>query len=129
MLHTIQGRINVCQHRVPICIKARLSKETSTREALARQVGADGDPPLAWVQTADPALGLSDLPALEALRQIWLQPYDRCTASGLEALRWRAGDEPPPAAESLPWLRAHAPPAAPQCHRDACGPSDRLALG
>jgi transposase len=36
--------------------------------------------------------------ALEALRQIWLQPYDRCTVPGLEALRWRTGDEQPPAA-------------------------------
>jgi transposase len=53
--------------------QARLPKETSTREALARQVGADGYQLLAWVQTADTSLGLSDLPALEALRQIWLQ--------------------------------------------------------
>jgi hypothetical protein len=78
--------------------QARLPKETSTREALARQVGADGDQLLAWVQSADTALGLSDLPALEALRQIWLQQYDRCTVPGLEALRWRTGDEQPPAA-------------------------------
>jgi transposase len=55
--------------------QARLPKETSTREALARQVGADGYQLLAWVQAADPSLGLSDLPALEALRQIWIQQY------------------------------------------------------
>jgi transposase len=78
--------------------QARLPKETSKREALARKVGADGYQLLAWVQTADTALGLSDLPALEALRQIWLQQYDRCTVLGLEALRWRTGDEQPPAA-------------------------------
>jgi hypothetical protein len=77
--------------------QTRLPKDASTREALARQVGADGDQLLAWVQTADTALGLSDLPALAALRQIWRQPYDRCTAPGLEALRSRTGDEPPPA--------------------------------
>jgi transposase len=78
--------------------QARLPKETGTREALARQVGADGYQLLAWVQTADTSLGLSDLPALEALRQIWLQQYYRCTVPGLEALRWRTGDEQPPAA-------------------------------
>jgi transposase len=50
--------------------QARLPKETSKREVLARQVGADGYQLLASVQTADTSLGLSDLPALEALRQI-----------------------------------------------------------
>jgi hypothetical protein len=35
---------------------------------------------------------------LEPLRRIWLQQYDRCTIPGLEALRWRTGDEQPPAA-------------------------------
>src|ERR671914_1711406 len=78
--------------------QARLPKETSKREALARQVGADGYQLLAWVQTADPSLGLGDLPALEALWQIWLQQYYRCTMPGFEALRWRTGDEQPPAA-------------------------------
>ena len=42
-------------------------------EALARQVGADGYQLLAWVQTADTFRGLRELPALEALRQIWRQ--------------------------------------------------------
>ena len=45
-----------------------------------------------------PPSGLQDLPALEALRQIWLQQYYRCTVPGLEALRWRTGDEQPPSA-------------------------------
>ena len=55
--------------------QARLPKDTSKREALARQVGADGYQLLAWVQTADTFRGLKDLPALEALRQIGLQQY------------------------------------------------------
>jgi transposase len=75
-----------------------LPKDARHREALARQVGADGDQLLDWVQTADTALGLSDLPALEALRQIWLQPYDHGPVPGLAALRWRTGDAQPPAA-------------------------------
>jgi transposase len=78
--------------------QARLPKETSKREALARQIGADGYQLLDWVRAADPALGVRELPALEALRRIWLQQYYRCTAPGLEAVRWRTGDEQPPAA-------------------------------
>jgi len=78
--------------------QTRLPKDASKREALARQVGADGYQLLAWVQTADTSPGLRNLPALEALWQIWLQQYYRCTVQGLEALRWRTGDEQPPAA-------------------------------
>jgi transposase len=75
--------------------QTRLPKDASKREALARQVGADGDQLLAWVPTADPSLGLRELPALEVLRRIGLQQYYRCTAPGREVLRWRTGDEPP----------------------------------
>jgi hypothetical protein len=70
--------------------QARLPKDTSKREALARQVGADGYQLLAWVQTADTSLGLRDLPALEALRQIWLQQYYRCTVLPLYRLGARS---------------------------------------
>jgi transposase len=78
--------------------QARLPKDASKRETLARHIGADGFQLLAWVQTADASLGLGDLPALKALRRIWLQHYDRCTVPGLETLRWRTSDEQPPAA-------------------------------
>src|SRR5919201_6906499 len=78
--------------------QTRLPKDTSKREALARQIGADGYQLLDWVQTAAPASSLQALAALEALRQIWLQQYYRCTVPGREALRWRTGDEQPPAA-------------------------------
>jgi transposase len=81
--------------------QARLPKDTSKREALARQVGADGYQLLAWVQTADTSFGPRDLPALEALRRIWLQQYYLCTVPGLETLRWRTSDEQPPSAVRL----------------------------
>src|ERR671922_731301 len=55
--------------------QARLPKDVSKHEALARQIGADGYQLLEWVRTADPSLGLRELPALEVLRQIWLQQY------------------------------------------------------
>src|SRR5918992_361645 len=78
--------------------QARLPKDASKREALARQVGADGYQLLAWVQTADTPFRLKELPALEARRQIWVQQYYRCTVPGLETLRWRTSDERPPSA-------------------------------
>ena len=76
----------------------RLPKEASKREALARQVGADGYQLLDRVWAAESAPYLRTLPALEALRQIWVQQYYRCPVSGLDALRWRTTDEQPPAA-------------------------------
>ena len=78
--------------------QARLPKDASQRELLARQIGADGYQLLEWVRAMDPALGWQDLPALEALRRIWLQQYDRCTVPGREELRWRTGNEQPPSA-------------------------------
>jgi transposase len=95
------------QHQVPLesypryglrSDQTRLPKDASKREALARQVGADGYQLLEWVRAADPALGVRELPALEALRRIWLQQYYRCTVPGREVLRWRTGDEQPPSA-------------------------------
>jgi transposase len=52
--------------------QARLPKEASKRDALARQVGADGDQLMEWVFANDSPAGLRDLPALEALQRIWL---------------------------------------------------------
>jgi len=38
ILHTIQGRMNACQHCVPICIK-RKGKKKKLREALQNRIG------------------------------------------------------------------------------------------
>ena len=78
--------------------QTRLPKDASKREALTRQIGADGYQLLDGVWAADSVPYLRDLPALEALRQIWLQQYYRCTAPGFETLRWRTTEEQPPAA-------------------------------
>ena len=78
--------------------QARLPKEASKREALACQIGVDGYHLLDEVWAAERAPYLRALPALEALQQIWLQQYYRCTVPGLEVLRWRTTDEQPPAA-------------------------------
>ena len=53
--------------------QTRLPKDASTREALARQIGADGYQLLDWMVAPERPPGLRDLPALEALRRIWLQ--------------------------------------------------------
>src|SRR5262245_52467556 len=67
--------------------QTRLPKDTSKRETLARQVGADGYHLLDGVWAAESPPYCRPLPALEALRQIWLQQYYRCTVPGLEDLR------------------------------------------
>jgi transposase len=78
--------------------QARLPKDASKRESLARQIRADGYRLLEWVHLPESPPNLCDLPAREVLRRIWVQQYYRCTAPGYEALRWRAGDEQPPSA-------------------------------
>jgi transposase len=50
------------------------------------------------VQTADTSFGRRELPTLEALRRSWLQQHYRYAVPGLETLRWRTNDEPPPSA-------------------------------
>jgi transposase len=95
------------QHHVPLAWYerygpraevGRFPKEASKREALALQIGADGYTLLEWLWGDEQAPDLRELPAVEILRQIWLQHYYRCTVSGLETLRWRTTDEQPPAA-------------------------------
>jgi len=106
--------------------QTRLPKDASTREALAWQIGADGYQLLDWVVAPESPPGLRDLPALEALRRIWRQPYYRCTTPGYEARRWRTGDEQPPAA-----LLIHSPSdlEARDCRqRDTHGVGSRLHL-
>jgi len=84
--------------------QTRLPKDASTREALARQIGADGYQLLDWMVAPGSPPGLRALPALDALRRFWLQQFYRCTVPGLEVLRWRTGDEQPPSA-----LLIHSP--------------------
>jgi len=97
--------------------QTRLPKDASKREALARQVGADGYQLLESVRLPESPPGVCALPALEALRQIWLQQYYRCTVPRWEALRWRTEDEQPPqrCASLLPttWRPATAVNATP----------------
>jgi hypothetical protein len=76
----------------------RRPKDARPRAALARQMGADGSQLLdeVWAATRPPSL--RTLPALEALRQMWVQPYDRWSLPGMAEGRWRSTEEHPPAA-------------------------------
>jgi transposase len=80
----------------------RLPKEASKRETLARQIGADGYQLLDAVWAPESAPYFRALPALEALRQMWVQHYYRCTGPGMAEVRWRGPEEQPPAAVRLP---------------------------
>jgi transposase len=66
----------------------------AARQALAAQIGADGRHLLEAVYAPVAPAWLRDVPAIEALRQIWVQQYYAPDEAG--ALRWRAaGDQPP----------------------------------
>jgi transposase len=76
----------------------RLPKERSKRDALAVQIGADGYALMDAIYSRDDAQHLRCLPALEVLRCIWMQQYNRCSEPGLEEVRWRQNNEEPPSA-------------------------------
>ena len=78
-----------------------MPKEASKREVLARHVGLDGSQRLDAVWAAPSAPSLRPLPAVETLRQLWVQPYSRWTVPGLAEVRWRTTAEHPPAAGRL----------------------------
>ncbi len=101
----------------------------AAREALAAQIGADGHQLLQAVCTPDAPAWLRAVPAVEALRQIWVQQYYAPDDTG--AVAWRAaGDQAPSAVRLdsphdpealcwLPWLSVLD--AAPRRMRYAAG--------
>jgi transposase len=79
----------------------RLPKETSKRDALALEIGADGYALLDALCYNASARPLLELPAVEILRQIWIQHYYRCTEPGLEDIRWRETADQPPSSQLI----------------------------
>jgi transposase len=79
----------------------RLPKETSKRNALALVIGADGYALLDALWQDDATRPLYELPAVDILRQIWIQHYYRCTAPGLEEIRWRETADQPPSSQLI----------------------------
>jgi transposase len=79
----------------------RLPKETSKRNALALVIGADGYELMDALWRDASVRALLELPAVEILRQIWIQHYYRCTATRLEEIRWRDTADQPPTAQLI----------------------------
>ena len=79
----------------------RLPKEASKRNALALVIGADGYELMDTLWRDVSVRTLLELPAVEMLRQIWIQHYYRCTVPGLEAIRWRDTADQPPTAQLI----------------------------
>ena len=72
----------------------RLPKDEAVRQQLALQVGADGYTVLTHVYAADAPAWLREVPAVETLRQVWVQQYQLQE----EQVQWRANADLPPAA-------------------------------
>jgi len=75
----------------------RLPTKASERAALQQQIGQDGWSLLQALDTAQQLPWLRELPAVEAMRQIWAQQY----ILEEEQLRWRTAQELPPHKELI----------------------------
>jgi transposase len=73
----------------------RLPAEKPARYALAAQIGADGRLLMEQLYHSDAPVELRELPAIQVLRQVWLQ---QCYATEVEQpLQWRTAEDLPPA--------------------------------
>jgi transposase len=70
----------------------RLPAGDTKRTALAVQIGHDGYALLAAVYAPDAPGWLAELPAVQALRRIWVQQYYRSTGAGGEVVARREAD-------------------------------------
>jgi transposase len=77
--------------------ESHFPKGEQERQALAERIGADGSRLLAAVGAPDAPAGLRQLPAVETLRQVWVQQYARDTSG----LRVRREEELPPASQRI----------------------------
>jgi transposase len=72
----------------------RLPPGKAERYALAEQIGTDGRQFLVALAASDAPPGLCSLPAVETLRQIWLQQF--YAAAPDDQVRWRTAQDLPP---------------------------------
>jgi transposase len=77
----------------------RLPLDLAARQALAAQIGADGRALLQAVYAPGAPAWLRELPAVEALRQIWVQQYYAPDEAGV--VRWREDRDRPPGARRI----------------------------
>ncbi len=75
----------------------RMPKEASKRTALVEQIGQDGFHLLEWVMQADAPIWLKEIPAVEILRQVWIQQF--CVQEG--RISWRSHENIPPASRLI----------------------------
>jgi len=75
----------------------RLPKEASKRAALIQQIGQDGWCLLEWVRQADAPSWLKEIPAVEILRQVWIQQF--WVEDG--QICWRPNEQIPPASRLI----------------------------
>ncbi|HEX6737933.1 MAG TPA: IS1182 family transposase [Vicinamibacteria bacterium] len=85
----------------------RLPLDLAARQALAAQIGADGRALLRAVYAPGAPAWLRELPAVEALRRIWVQQYHAPDQAG--AVRWRDDRDRPPGARRI--VSPHDPEA------------------
>ena len=69
--------------------------EKPARYRLAEQIGADGRLLLRMLDDPSAPAQLRELPALQVVRQVWLQQFYATTDD--QAVRWRTADDLPPA--------------------------------
>ncbi len=77
----------------------RLPQATAERTAIAVTIGQDGSHLLEAIYATATTPELRALPAVETLRQVWLQQYYRCTIPDAAVIRWRTSAEQPPSAQ------------------------------
>ena len=86
------------QHDGPRAESFRLPTEASQRDALAVQIGADGDARMDALDGREDAPHLRSLPDVEVWRCMWMQQSSHCTEPGMEEVRRRGKAERPPSA-------------------------------
>lgn len=75
----------------------RLPASKAARESLALTIGVDGYALLTTIYAASAPLWLRHVPAVQTLRQMWVQQYQLVEG----AVQWRAGDNIPPASRFI----------------------------
>jgi transposase len=79
----------------------RLPQADAERQALVETIGQDGYRLLEAIYHPASPTELRDLPAVQTLRQVWVQQYYRCDDPSAPVLRWRTRDEQPPSAQII----------------------------
>ncbi len=79
----------------------RLPQSALKRAQLATAIGSDGYQLLTAIWAGDALAWLREVPAVETLRQFWLQQYQREPAGKREQVRWRAEADLPPMPQRL----------------------------